>query len=466
MTAKFSRAAILIAAALVLTGCEQLDAVQNLTSGWFSSRKKADIKGERIDVMASDASVTPDPSLANTPVVLPAPYLNKNWEQPGGYAGNALYHLEATGPLHQLWDTEAGKGSDSASRVTAPPIVVNGRVYLLDASAHVYAVDAASGAVVWDKDLAPEGGDGPFLWMFGADHTIDPSKGFGGGIAFDNGKLFVTTGFGQVFALSPANGQQAWKIDLGVPVVNAPVANGGRVFVSSEDNHMVALAEQDGRTLWDHQGITESAGILESTSAAVGGDYLIAPYTSGELYAIRAEDGRVAWNDMLTHSGTRTALSELDDIAGRPVLDRDMVFAISHSGVMVGINLDSGQRVWTRDIGGIQTPWVAGDFLYVLTTDEMLLCLQRKDGLVKWVHQLPRWEDPDDKDNRIVWSGPVLVSDRLVVVSSTGFAEAVSPYTGKLIGRMQIPGGAYMPPVVANGTLYLYTNDAHLVALR
>jgi outer membrane protein assembly factor BamB len=248
--------------------------------------------------------------------------------------------------------------------------------------------------------------------------------------------------------------------------VNAPVANGGRVFVSSQDNHMYALAEADGRQLWDHQAISESAGILESTSAAVAGDYLIAPYTSGELYAIRVEDGRVAWNDMLTRNGTRTALSELDDIAGRPVLDRDMVFAISHSGTMVAINLDSGQRVWTRDVGGTQTPWVAGNFVYVLTLDQMILCLQRKDGLVKWVHQLPRWQNEEDKEDAIQWSGPVLVSDKLIAVSSTGFAEAISPYTGKLIARMEIPAAAYIAPVVANQTLYLYTNDAQLVALR
>jgi outer membrane protein assembly factor BamB len=269
-----------------------------------------------------------------------------------------------------------------------------------------------------------------------------------------------------VFALDPVSGKQIWKISVNVPIVNAPVANGGRVFVSSQDNHMYALAETDGHQLWDHQGITESAGILESTSAAVAGDYLIAPYTSGELYAIRVEDGRVAWNDMLTRSGTRTALSDLDDIAGRPVIDRDMVFAIAHSGVMVAINLDSGQRIWTRDIGGIQTPWVAGDFLYVLTTDAMILCLQRKDGLVKWVHQLPRWEDPEDKEDPIVWSGPVLVSDRLVAVSSNGFSEAISPYDGKFLARTQIPDGAYIAPVVANSMLYLFTNSAQLVALR
>jgi outer membrane protein assembly factor BamB len=378
-----------------------------------------------------------------------------------------MYHLQARGPLRPVWQTDTGKGSDDDSRLTAPPVVAEGHVYVLDAQAHLFAFDAQTGKPLWDKSLAPHGPDDfNFFGLFGPDMSIDPSKGFGGGTAFDGGKLFVSTGFGNVFALDAATGKQLWKSDLEVPIVNAPVADGGRVFVSSEDNHFVALAQSDGRVLWDHQGISESAGILTSTSAAVAGDSVIVPYSSGELYAIRVDNGRAEWNDMLTKSGNVTALSELDDIAGRPVVDRDMVFAISHSGIMAAINLNTGERVWSRDIGGIQTPWAAGDFVYVLTTEGQVLCLQRKDGKVKWIHQLPRWEDPKAKDDPIVWSGPVLVSDRLILVSSTGKAVSLSPYSGDLLGRVDIPDGTYIPPVVADGTLYLLTNSAQLVALR
>jgi len=247
---------------------------------------------------------------------------------------------------------------------------------------------------------------------------------------------------------------------------NAPTANGGRVFVSTQENHFYTLAQLDGRRLWDHQGIAESAGILESTSAAVAGEYVLAPYSSGEIYALRVQNGRPAWNDLLTHSGLATALSELDDIAGRPVVDRDVVYAISHSGIMVAININTGDRLWSRDIGGIQTPWAAGDYVYVLTTDQQLICLTRKEGKVKWMHQLQRWEDPENRSGVIVWAGPVLVSDRLVLVSSNGVAAAISPYTGELLGKMEIPDGTFIAPVVANGTLYLYTSNAELVALR
>jgi outer membrane protein assembly factor BamB len=471
MTKKTLRIALCLAAVVALSGCEAVDAVGDLTNGWFSSAKKSNIKGQRISIMATDESLKPDPDLAQTPVVLPPPYRNPDWPEPGGYASNAMYHLEASGPLNQVWTQEAGKGSDEESRLTAAPVVAGGRVYVLDAESHVFAYDAKSGTPVWDKELAPHGGGGSFwndasFGLFGQDTSIDPSKGFGGGVAFDDGKLFVSTGFGSIIALDASTGKQIWKVDVGVPIVNAPVANGGRVFVSSQDNHFYALAEVDGRKLWDHQGISESAGILESTSAAVAGEYVIVPYSSGELFAIRVTNGRVAWSDMLTRNGTTTALSELDDIAGRPVIDRDMVFAISHSGLMVAINLNTGERAWSRDIGGIQTPWAAGDFVYVLTTDGELLCLARKDGKVKWKHQLPRWEDPDSRDDPIVWAGPVLVSDRLIVVSSNSYAESISPYTGALTGRVEIPDGAYIAPVVADGTLYLLTNDAQLVAMR
>lgn len=460
--------ALCLALCTALGGCGVIDSLG--ISDWFSHASKSKLRGQRIQVLTSNNSLKPDAALKNTPVLLPKPYVNTSWPEPGGYATNAMYHLEAGGPLRQVWEQDAGKGSDSDSRLTASPIVADGRIYVLDSEAHVFAFNATTGAPLWNRELAPKGQQSLLnefsLGLIGEDTGIDPSKGMGGGVAFDNGKLFVTTGFGSVFALDAATGKQLWMHTVGVPIINAPVANGGRVFVSSEDNHFYALAESDGRALWDHHGINETASILESTSAAVAGEYVLVPYTSGELYAIRVTNGEVAWSDTLTRNGGVTALSELDDIAGRPVIDRNMVFAISHSGIMAAINLNTGERAWTRDVGGINTPWAAGNFIYVLTSDQKLLCLQRKDGLVKWIHQMPRWEDPGDKDGAIMWSGPVLVSNRLIVVSSDGYAQSISPYTGRLLGRVEIPDGTVIAPVVANQTLYLLTNDAELVAMR
>ena len=458
---------VLLAATVTLAGCDTLSGVTDTVGSWFGTAKKSTLKGERISLISLDEDLKPDPSIADVRVVLPAPYRNADWPQPGGYASNAMYHLEASGPLRQIWATNAGKGSDSSSRLTAPPVIGGGRIYTLDSEAHIYVFDLR-GRPVWDKRLAPKNGtDAPTLWgLLGKPNTIDPTSGMGGGIAYDNGRIFITSGFGVVLAMDAATGREIWRRDLTAPIIDAPVVNGGRIFVATHDNHFFTLAETDGRPLWDHQGITESAGILASTSAAVAGEFVLAPYSSGEVFALRVQNGQPAWSDVLSRSGQVTSLSELDAIAGRPVIDRGQVYAMSHSGVMAAWNLASGERLWTRNVGGTQTPWAAGDYVYVVTGDGQLLCLTRKEGKVRWLHQLPQFEDEEGKNRPIYWAGPVLVSDKLILVSSNGYAEAVSPYTGQLLGRIELPGGTFVSPSVADGVMYIYTNDAELVALR
>jgi len=456
---------VLAAASLLLSGCSVLDEI----GGWFTtSGKKSNLRGVRIPVMSLDSDVKPDATIAATPVQLPPPYRNPEWPQPGGYASNAMYHLAAPGRLRQIWSEDAGKGNDIDSHLTSPPVVGGGLIFVQDSEAHVFAFRAGDGHAVWDRSLAPRNGtDWPTLWgLLGKHNTIDPPQGMGGGVAFDDGKIFVTSGFGVLRCLDGRTGRDIWQKNLGMPIVNAPVVSGGRIFVSTHDNHFYAFAENDGRQLWDHQGIPESAGILASTNAAVSGETVIVPYTSGEIFALRAQNGQVGWSDVLSRSGHVTALSALDDIAGRPVIDRGVVYAVSQSGLMAAFSVNTGERLWSRDIGGIQTPWAAGDFVYVIDNNARLICLTRKEGRVRWIHQLPQYENLEKKADPIIWAGPVLVSDKLIAVSSNGYAEAVSPYDGKLTGRVEIPDGTNIAPVVANGILYLYTSDAELVALR
>ncbi len=133
---------------------------------------------------------------------------------------------------------------------------------------------------------------------------------------------------------------------------------------------------------------------------------------------------------------------------------------------MVAIDIRTGERIWDQDIAGVQSPWIAGDFLFVLTTANDLVCLSRREGRIRWVRALPRYEDEEDREDPIQWLGPVLASDRLILVSSDGRAVAISPYTGKMLGMLDLSGGATVAPVVAGNTLYVLTKDAQLTAWR
>jgi outer membrane protein assembly factor BamB len=134
--------------------------------------------------------------------------------------------------------------------------------------------------------------------------------------------------------------------------------------------------------------------------------------------------------------------------------------------VMAAISLSSGDRLWSRDVGGTETPLAAGDYIYVISGDGKLLCLTRKEGKIRWVHQMPAYGNEKRQEHAISWNGPLLVSDKLILASSDGYMEAVSPYTGELLGRVELEGGTSVAPIVADGVVYIYTDDAKLVALR
>jgi outer membrane protein assembly factor BamB len=132
---------------------------------------------------------------------------------------------------------------------------------------------------------------------------------------------------------------------------------------------------------------------------------------------------------------------------------------------MLAIDLRTGDRVWEQEIGGTQGPWVAGDYVYVLANDTDLLCLTR-DGRVRWVRELPRFEDEAKRKNALRWAGPVLAGNRLLVVATNGGGIWVSPFTGEVVGKIEFPDDVYVDPIVANDTLYVLTDSADLIALR
>jgi len=291
--------------------------------------------------------------------------------------------------------------------------------------------------------------------------------GFGGGLAFAGGRLFATTGFGEIIALDSSSGSILWRHSINIPLRSAPVVAGGRVFAVSYDNQLWVLSASDGDLQWSHAGITETAGLLGGASPAVDAGIVVAPYSSGELTAFRVENGRTIWADTLAFQRIGTgSLAALNDINGNPVIDRGVVFAIGYGGRLVAIDLRTGNRVWEKDFAGLNTPWVAGDFLYLVTVEGDVVCVTRNSGRIRWVQSLPRFENPEARVDAISWSGPILLSDRLILVSSSGEAVALSPYDGRYLGRRAMPDGVRLSPVVANGTLFILTEDADLIALR
>ncbi|MBV9523456.1 MAG: PQQ-binding-like beta-propeller repeat protein [Alphaproteobacteria bacterium] len=437
------RRVFLLLPAMALGGCSLFD-------GLLGPPHKDPLPGERISVLSLDRRLEPDPELSQLVIRLPRPVVNKEWPEAGGYPNHAMQHLALGDNIKTEWTTSVGDGSSRYGRILAAPIAGGDRVFTMDAGSTVSAFDRRTGKRIWEVDVAPE----------------DAGRAYGGGLAYAAGRVFVGTGYAQVLALDAATGKEIWRHGVAAPLRSAPTVADGRVFAVTVDNQLEAIAAEDGHQLWTHTGTPETAGLLGGASPAVEGDVVVVAYSSGELFALRVENGRQLWSDNLALTRRTDAISALADIRGRPVIDRGSVYAISHSGRMVAIDLRSGERSWEQDIGGTETPWVAGDFIYLVTNENELVCLTRRDGRIRWVAELPRYENPEKKKGAMTWAGPVLAGDRLVIVASNGETLSYSPYTGEPLGRVELPEGAFVTPILADQTLYFLTDEADLIAMR
>lgn len=438
------RLAVATVAALLLptlTACES----------WLGDKEAPPLPGKRISVLQMqtglDAAQAPE-----VDILVPPPEPNADWPQPGGLAHHAMQHMVVSEHPREVWSAGIGAGATSRDRLLAQPIVADGRVYTIDTEAVVNAFDLTTGDRLWDADLVPDDEDTTTL--------------LGAGVTYANGRVFAATGLAEVVALDAASGAEVWRTRVPAPLRAAPTHDGGRVFVVTVDNTALALAASDGRVLWSQPGVGEATGILGGAAPAVDAGVVIAPMRSGELLALTVDTGRPLWSDSIVAVGRNDGASGLADINARPVLDDGRVYVVSASGLMTAIDLRTGRRIWELPVAGIEQPWLAGRFLYVLTTDSDLAAVEARTGRVLWVTALPQWEDPEDRSGRIVWSGPVLASDRLIIAGSHGEAMTVSPYTGEVLGRESMPSGVTIAPAVADGTLLFLTNGADLVAYR
>ena len=351
-----------LASALALASCGSESPISGISS--LFEKQKTPLPGERISILGSDGAGTTASVESKEPVVLPAPQENASWSQPGGVASNAPGHLAYSGAAKTIWSEDAGAGSNSDGKVTALPIVFGGKVFTLDREGRVTAF-ALNGGRAWRTDLKPE------------EEKAD--SGFGGGLAAEGDRLYVATGFGTMVALNISTGKPIWTKTLGVPIRTSPTAANGKVFVVNTDSELFALSGETGDQLWRSRGLPEGAEVLSNVSPAVSGDTLVVSYPSGDISALDVKSGQQRWTDSVSGGVIGSSITAIGD-AARPVIDGGVVFAGSRTGRLVATSLNKGERVWSLDIRAAQTPWVAGDAVFVVDINSRLYALNRKTG--------------------------------------------------------------------------------------
>lgn len=423
--------------------------------------KEEILEGQRFDVRTplelahpTEDGISPDSEVVvnrSAPIKLPKQINSSSWTHRNGGADHTLSNVALGLDLTHLWSVNIGSGNERKHRLTSDPIIAGGRIYTLDSQSRVMA-HSPIGAAVWVRDLTPS--------------SDKANEATGGGLAYADGVIYATSGFGEVTAMNADDGSIRWTQKLDAPVVSAPTVHKGRVYVVSRDNRAWALHTKNGRIDWQQQSSRADAGLMGGASPAVSGRSVILPFSSGELVSAMTRNGLRTWSVAVSGSRRGQARSNIGDISSDPVITRSRVYAANQSGRLTAVSRKNGERIWTANKGSYSPVWPAGNSVFLVSDAAQLVRLDARNGEVIWAVNLPAYKKEKTRRDSHAHFGPILAGGRLIVASSDGVLRSFNPVSGELLSEVEVPSGAASQPAIVDGVLYVLSQKGQLHAYR
>ncbi len=432
-----------LVAAIALTACAEEEVI--LPGAREDLRKET---GDPVEAFAADSQAQGPRAIR-----LPGMRANAEWRQSISSPETRTAHPALSSAPRHIWSVSIGAGDGPKNRITADPVVADGRIYTLDAQARVTAV-STSGQVVWTRDLVPPNDSG-----------VDAS---GGGLAYDNGTLFVSSGFGLMTALNGATGAEVWQQNLRATGSGSPTVSGNLVYLVAGDDVAWALDTRDGRIQWQLSATPDINNVMGGPAPAVTDKYVVFAFGSGELQGAFRKGGLRLWDAQIAGQRAGFSAARVGDITGDPVVVGNRLYVGSHSGRTVALSLGNGKRLWTANDGPLNPMWPAGDSLFMVSDRNELIRLNAEDGTTIWRNRLPFFtkQRPRKQAEIFAHHGPVIAGGQLIVASNDAMLRFYDPVSGKLRNTLAMPGGATTNPVVAGRTLYIVSSNGQLHAFR
>ncbi|MBQ8651672.1 MAG: PQQ-like beta-propeller repeat protein [Alphaproteobacteria bacterium] len=341
----------------------------------------------------------------------------------------------------QLWQVSVGRGP-----INSDIIIENDKIYAVDAYGVLSIVSASDGSRLNHVKT----------WMIANDEDFEGS---------------ITTG-GNLIYVASVNKIEAYDKDLNLKLsrdVDSPIKSKifytqGKIIVTTIDNQTITLDAKTLTTLWTDSKAPEKTVMAGSCAPSVYQDSVIVPYTTGDITRINLSSGSNIWEETLFSSDMASSGSVISHISVSPIVFDTRVLVANSESKMVMFDADTGSILWTKSIGTINTPSVNSGWIFALTSNKTLVCLNEKDGQTKWQVSLDDLYTSEKLSSDIVWFDPLLINGDIVLSNSQGDLLTLDVSTGALKDTNRTGLRISRTPVVVNNKMYIVTNQANIHA--
>ena len=401
------------------------------------------LPGKRIDVFEKD---TQKLIKSKKNVILPKPREISDWPLFNQNISNNLSHFLSNDSLKIKWEKKSSYRDKKDNFFIAKPIIFKDRIYRILPNSIINVINSVNGKTVWEKKLQEEDKEEIF---------------FTGGIGIDSDTLYVTTGIGNLYSIDITTRKTKWKKNFSSPISAPPLIFSNKIFVITDDNQTSAIEKSNGKEIWSHSGSLENVSIIGGVSPSLKDNVLYVTYTSGEIFALNAENGSVLWFENIA-LGTIASRNLIFDIQTSPVIHKNKLLVSSYINKFIAMSLVDGEKIWEIELSTINPIITSGDYSYLLDTENKLHCIELTEGNIIWTVQLKKMK----KKKPLSWVGPLLTSNKLILASSEGVILSLSPHNGKILSQIATENNYVTNPVQSKKSIFVITKKGKLLALE
>ncbi|HSQ98230.1 MAG TPA: PQQ-binding-like beta-propeller repeat protein, partial [Rickettsiales bacterium] len=398
----------------------------------FSCSSKKEITGKRQDVFFDLTKIQISAKKQNITISKPETFTN--------YYGDSSV-LNKNIENYKVDDFNFKNFSISSKRLYVKnyyfsnPAIVDNITYSLDTKGNLIA--EKNDEILWKTKITEEN---------------DFINYYGGKISFYNNTIFITSRINEILALDK-EGNIKWRKKINAVPISTPVIENKTLYTITNDNKLYALNTEDGRIKWIHYGTNKDSAIFGSANPVIYKNYVIASYSSGELFILDKNTGETIFNTKLTGKYYLFSNFELTDIDTTPQIKNNILVATANNGITVGIDLINMKILWKQNLSSLTNILINDNFVYLMTTDNVLVNMNLKNGNINYFTQLPQYANQKKKKGIVYYKSIIFVNDKLFAFNNLKEYITINPKDGRIEKTEKLPFDFYDKPFSLNNRI-------------
>ena len=358
-------------------------------------------------------------------------------------------------PLNKIWNINTDQSLSDETPFLSEPIYILSNIYLINANGKLIKINSKNGNVVWEKNIFEN-----------LDNSLIGPPAISGKYVNDDVTIFLHTGNNEIFSVNGSTGEINWKNIFNLPFRGGLTYFQDRLYVSDYEGTTFSLNSNNGKIVWQKSLGTDYNSIYTKARPIIAKDKLIIPGTGGSFFVLSLKSGDLEWTENISSNSQLPKLYHVGDIVANPLYYKNVIYIVSQSGFISAFDLRTSENIWTLPVGGIETPTLSDETIFINGNEGNLVAINRIKGEIIWHNKYEGRVNVNSyfsNEAIAIYKGPVLSNSKLLLSDHHGTIKIIDSKNGNELNTLSV-GKLALAPMVVDRKVFFLRADGDLIA--